>query len=144
MKIAHPEQNMMVGTFIEVETAKLLKPDDSQACVEGVEFADLNIGPIQVGRAVRKLSQSLVPQLLAMFGRIVGRTQHTIQRASLPIKVKAYINEWDAFARSKSKISARDRPLSTHTNAKVTPFKSSEHDASMNFREADSPFRRFW
>lgn len=46
------------------------------------------------------------------------------------------------FDMSKSKIPARDEPLSTATNAKVTPLKSFPQEASINLGSIKIFFRK--
>ena len=44
---------VVVGNILEVEAPDLLEPDDSQACVESVQFANLDVRPVYVIRVIR-------------------------------------------------------------------------------------------
>ena len=46
LEIAQFQQEMVIGNLFEVEAAQLLEPDNSQACVERVEFTDLDVRPV--------------------------------------------------------------------------------------------------
>ena len=53
-KVAHFQEEMVVGNLLEVEAPYQFEPDNCQACVERVEFADLDVRPVFIVRAIHQ------------------------------------------------------------------------------------------
>ncbi len=47
-QVANFKKEMVVRKFLKIEASQLLELDDSQTGIECIEFADLNVGPIDI------------------------------------------------------------------------------------------------
>ena len=83
--------------LVEVKPAQLLEADDGQAGIQGVEFANLDVVPVDVIGVVKERRKPAIPKFRSAFRRIVVDAKHAVDGSLLAIEPHANIDERNAF-----------------------------------------------